>query len=91
MFTLAAFSDEISPDPVQVAQHLDLLCRWEEQLRAFRDDGYEGCISLETHVNPDRFPGHLEARYGRFLRGERRGAASTVCLAWLRDRTGTLA
>jgi len=67
------------------------LCQWPEQLKAFKDDGYEGYISLETHVNPDRFPKRLEKRYGNYLKGEGRGAASTVCLAWLRDTLGTMA
>lgn len=67
------------------------LCHWPEQLRALQEDGYDGYISLETHVNPDRFPKHLEARYGSYLVGDERGAASAVCLAWLRDTMGTLA
>jgi sugar phosphate isomerase/epimerase len=67
------------------------LCRWPEQLKAFQEDGYEGYISLETHVNPDRFPKHLEEGYGNYLKGEGRGAASMVCLAWLRDTLSTMA
>jgi len=61
------------------------ICRWTEQLQAFKNDGYEGHISLETHVNPDKFPAELEATYGQYLTGEGREGASKVCLAWLRD------
>ena len=67
------------------------LCQWPEQLNAFRKDGYDGYISLETHVDPDRFPLHLAGRYGSYLYGGDRGAASTVCLAWLRDTIGMMA
>ena len=31
------------------------ICGWTRQLQALKDDGYEGFISLETHVNPERF------------------------------------
>lgn len=61
------------------------LCCWPEQLRALRKDGFKGFLSLETHVNPDRFPTELEARFGHYLTGEGREPASKVCLAWLRD------
>ena len=67
------------------------LCNWAQHLEAFKEEGYDGYISLETHVNPERFPRHLEERYGHYLRGEGRGAASVVCLAWLRDAIGTIA
>lgn len=67
------------------------MCRWPEQLQALKDDGYEGYISLETHVNPERFPEALEALYGRYLTGEGREGASRVCLAWLRDSISALA
>ena len=61
------------------------LCQWEDQFRAFRRDGYEGYVSLETHVNPERFPETLRERYGRYLTGAGREGASKVCLAWMRD------
>jgi L-ribulose-5-phosphate 3-epimerase len=67
------------------------VCHWEEQLKAFKDDGYDGFVSLETHVNPDRFPDVLHARYGRYLNGEGREGASKVCLAWVRDSVLALA
>jgi len=65
-------------------------CRWREQLQGLKDDGYEGFISLETHVNPDRFPTELTAKYGHHLTGEGREGASKVCLAWLRDAVAAL-
>jgi len=61
------------------------ICKWKEQFQAFKDDGYTGFCSLETHVNPDRFPEDLTARYGHYLTGEGREGASKVCLAWIRD------
>jgi sugar phosphate isomerase/epimerase len=67
------------------------LCNWKEQLQAFKDDGYEGYISLETHVNPERFPEELQAKYGHYLTSDDRGAATKVCLAWLRDTMAELA
>jgi len=66
------------------------ICHWQEQLQAFKDDGYEGYISLETHVNPERFPEELRAKYGQYLSGEGREGASKVCLAWLRDAMASL-
>lgn len=62
--------------------------QWERQLRALIDDGYEGFVSLETHVLPDRFPPEFENRYREYLVGngrEGREASSRVFLAWLRD------
>ncbi|MBI5095410.1 MAG: sugar phosphate isomerase/epimerase [Candidatus Hydrogenedentes bacterium] len=67
------------------------VCRWREQLQGLKNDGYEGFISLETHVNPDRFPPELTAKYGQYLSGEGREPASKVCLAWLRDTVAALA
>ncbi len=66
-------------------------CHWNEQLHALKRDGYEGFISLETHVNPERFPEELKERYGKYLTGEGREGASKVCLAWLRDAMAALA
>lgn len=66
------------------------ICRWPEQLDAFKRDGYDGFVSLETHVNPDRFPESLEEKYGHLLTGEGREGASKVCLAWLRDAIAEL-
>jgi len=59
--------------------------QWDKQFEAFVRDGYEGYVSLETHVNPERFPEELQARYGHYLTGEGREGASKVCLAWMRD------
>jgi sugar phosphate isomerase/epimerase len=67
------------------------LARWHDQLRALKEDGYEGFVSLETHVNPDCFPAELADRYGQYLAGGGREAASKVCLAWLRDALTALA
>ncbi|MBI4556831.1 MAG: sugar phosphate isomerase/epimerase [Candidatus Hydrogenedentes bacterium] len=64
---------------------------WEEQLRALKDHGYSGYISLETHVNAQSFPSEWQARYGHLLTGEGREGASKVCLAWLRDALAVLA
>ena len=64
------------------------ICRWPDQLQALKDDGYDGYISLETHVQPERFPPELEERYRAYLVGDGRDgreASSRVCLAWLRD------
>lgn len=61
------------------------VCRWKEQLQAFKDDSYSGYCSLETHVNPEQFPTELAARYGQYLTGQGREGASKVCLAWMRD------
>lgn len=66
-------------------------CRWPEQLRAFKEDGYDGYVSLETHVNPEQFPEELQEEYGRFLTGAGREPASRVCLAWTRDAVSRLA
>jgi sugar phosphate isomerase/epimerase len=66
-------------------------CRWKQQFQAFKADGYSGFCSLETHVNPERFPPELAARYGRYLTGEGREGASKVCLAWIRDTVAELA
>jgi sugar phosphate isomerase/epimerase len=64
---------------------------WERQLQAFKDDGYDGYVSLETHVNPESFPEALQQRYGQYLTGEGREGASKVCLAWARDTITGLA
>lgn len=66
------------------------ICHWSEQLQQLKEDGYEGFISLETHVNPERFPDELRARFGQYLTGEGREPASKVCLAWLRDAMADL-
>lgn len=66
------------------------ICRWKEMFQAFKDDGYSGFCSLETHVNPEKFPADLAARYGRYLSGEGREGASRVCLAWVRDAIAEL-
>jgi len=66
------------------------ICHWLEQLQALKDDGYDGFISLETHVNPERFPAELQEKYGQYLSGEGREGASKVCLAWLRDSIAAL-
>ena len=60
-------------------------CQWAEQFRAFKEDGYEGYVSLETHVDPEQFPEDLRPKYGHYLAGEGREGASRVCLAWIRD------
>jgi sugar phosphate isomerase/epimerase len=67
------------------------ICHWSEHFQAFKNDGYEGFVSLETHVNPDRFPDELQAKYGQYLTGEGREPASKVCLAWARDSVAMLA
>lgn len=61
------------------------ICQWTKQFQAFKDDAYEGYISLETHVNPERFPQDLRPWYGHYLTGEGREGASKVCLAWICD------
>lgn len=61
------------------------ICQWREQLQALKTDGYEGYVSLETHVNSTDFPEEMKERYGRHLTGEGREGASKVCLAWARD------
>ncbi len=61
------------------------LAHWSAQLRALKEDGYNGFVSLETHVDPDSFPENLRTRYGHYLSGDGREGASKVCLAWLRD------
>lgn len=82
----------IEPDGARPNVFLGMgLCGWPEQLDALKRDGYAGYISLETHVNPERFPEELRERYGRLLTGTDRGAASKVCLAWLRDAVAALA
>ncbi len=66
------------------------ICHWKEQLAAFKEDGYEGYISLETHVNPESFPPEMQEQYGQYLSGTGREGASKVCLAWLRDAMAAL-
>lgn len=61
------------------------LVDWEAQVRQLHADGYDGYLSLETHVTSDAFPESLRAMYGRYLEGEPREAASRASLAWLRD------
>jgi len=66
-------------------------CQWTAQFQAFKDDGYDGHVSLETHVDPAQFPENLRPRYGHYLTGEGREGASKVCLAWIRDTLAELA
>ncbi len=65
-------------------------CQWHRQFRAFKRDGYEGYVSLETHVDPERFPESLRERYGRYLTGEGREGPSKASLAWLRNALAEL-
>ncbi len=68
--------------------------RWERQFEALLRDGYTGYVSLETHVNLDRFPEAWQARYGAYRvgqDGQGREGASKVCLAWMRDRLAEMA
>jgi sugar phosphate isomerase/epimerase len=67
------------------------VCHWTDQLAALKRDAFGGFVSLETHVNAERFPETLRARYGQYLTGEGREGASKVCLAWLRDEIERLA
>lgn len=67
------------------------LAQWPQQLQALKDDGYKGCISLETHVKPERLTPELRERYGQHIGGDERESASKVCLAWLRDTVDALA
>lgn len=67
------------------------LCKWPEQLAAFKKDGYDGFISLETHVKPEMFPEELRPKYGHYFAEGGREGASKVCLAWLRDTIDALA
>ncbi len=66
------------------------ICQWPEQLQGLHDDGYDGYVSLETHVDPKDFPAAMQKRYKRYLTGEGREGASKVCLAWARDIVKTL-
>ena len=66
------------------------ICEWQRQFQALKDDGYEGFCSLETHVNPEKFPENMQAKYGHYLKGEGREGASRVCLAWIRDAVAEL-
>ncbi len=61
------------------------LVNWHGHLLALKRDGYNGFLSLETHVNPERIPETLKQKYGMHLHGEGREPATRVCLAWLRD------
>ena len=61
------------------------LVRWEDQLHQLAADGYDGYVSLETHVTAEDFPESLRDTYGQYLEGEPREAASRASLAWLRD------
>lgn len=63
---------------------------WEAQLQALKDDGYDGFVSLETHINPEDLPEGLKPRYGHYLTGDGREGASKACLAWLRDTLAAL-
>ena len=67
------------------------ICHWREQFQALKDDGYTGFCSLETHVNPERFPPDMAVRYASYLTGEGREGATKVCLAWIRDVIAGLA
>ena len=66
-------------------------CEWTRQFEAFTKDGYEGYVSLETHVKPESFPEELRPKYGHYLTSGGREAASKVCLAWIRDTVTGLA
>lgn len=63
---------------------------WAEQFQALKDDGYDGFVSLETHVGEEDFPRELEPSYGHYRSGSNEEAASRVCLAWIRDTMGLL-
>lgn len=65
-------------------------CGWPAQLQALKDDGYDGYVSLETHVKPEQFPEEYRERYGQYLNGPGREGPSKVCLAWLRDTVDAL-
>jgi sugar phosphate isomerase/epimerase len=65
-------------------------CRWRDQFQALMDDGYEGYVSLETHVSAEKFPEELRGKYGKYLTREGRPGASRVCLAWVRDTLAEL-
>ena len=60
-------------------------CGWPELFAALKREGYEGYVSLETHVDPHECPESVRARYGVHLKGEGREGASRVCLAWMKD------
>ncbi len=64
---------------------------WERQFEALKQDGYEGFVSLETHVAPGQFPEALAQRYGWYMQGEGGEGPSRVCLAWIRDSLDALA
>ncbi len=66
------------------------LVLWDDQLRQLQADGYDGFVSLETHVTSEDFPYDLRDTYGKYLEGEPREAASRASLAWLRDALSAL-
>jgi sugar phosphate isomerase/epimerase len=63
---------------------------WPEQLRALMEDGYEGYVSLETHVKADAIPPALRKTYGHCLEGDAKEGASKACMAWMRDAVASL-
>ncbi|MBX7258171.1 MAG: sugar phosphate isomerase/epimerase [Candidatus Hydrogenedentes bacterium] len=63
---------------------------WGKQLQALKDDGYDGYLSLETHITADQFPESMRSLYGRYLTDDPHEGASKVCLAWLRRTTASL-
>ncbi len=63
---------------------------WGRQLQALKDDGYDGYLSLETHITSEQFPESLRSAYGRYLTDDPHEGASKVCLAWLRHTTASL-
>jgi sugar phosphate isomerase/epimerase len=64
--------------------------QWNKQFAAFKKDGYDGYVSLETHVKPDRLPEELKVKYAELLAGDEREVASQICLAWMRDARNAL-
>lgn len=58
---------------------------WEQQFQTLKDTGYEGYVSLETHVDSEDMPDEMKPKYGHHLTGEGREGASKVSLAWIRD------
>jgi sugar phosphate isomerase/epimerase len=63
---------------------------WDRQLQAFKDDGYAGFCSLETHVGPESLTPELKAKYGHMMTGTGRENASRICLAWIREAVDRL-
>ena len=84
---------DAGPDEAGVVQNRFMgtgLVHWENQLQALKNDGYDGYISLETHVRAEEFPPELEDTYGHYLAAGGKEGASKVCLAWLSDAMAAL-